>query len=419
MSSKKNKFKPESEMMSYGYKPDLSEGAIKCPVFQTSTFEFKSAEEGKAFFELALGRKKKSEEEEPGLIYSRLNNPNTEILEDRLCLWDKAEDCVVLGSGMSAISFTLLEFLKPGALLVHSGPLYAGIDHLIKNILTKYNIETLEFNPGISEEELEKQIKDTGKSENLSMIYVETPANPTNSLIDIQSCKKVAKRFSNEEKEVIVAVDNTYLGPLFQKPLSVGADISLYSATKYIGGHSDLVAGACLGSKELIELIKTLRSFLGSMVDPWTAWLLMRSLETLKPRMKLQAKNAKKIAEFLNDHTKIEKVYYLGFLNESTPEQYNIYKKQCISPGAMLSFDIKGGEKEAFRFLNSLKLLKLAVSLGSTESLAEHPYTMTHVEVNKETKDHFNITDKMIRLSVGVEDKEDLVSDLDQALANV
>lgn len=413
-------FKPESLMMSYGYKPELSEGAIKCPIFQTSTFVFKTAEEGKAFFEVAYGLREENVGEELGLIYSRLNNPDLEILEGRLTLWDKADDCAVFESGMSAISTVLLEFLKPGDLLLFSSPLYGGTGHFIKHVLVKFGINVVEFRAGQSKEELLKVVKDSGLADKLAMIYVETPANPTNALVDIAACREIADQFSRKEEKVLVAVDNTYMGPLWQHPLQLGADLVLYSATKYIGGHSDVIAGACLGSKELMTRVKTLRTFLGNMAGPWTAWLLMRSLETLKPRMELQALNAAKIADFLATHPKVEKVYYLGFLSEKdTPEEYKIYKKQYECAGAMISFDIKGGEKEAFTFLNNLKLMKLAVSLGSTESLAEHPGTMTHVDILPEDREAMSITSKLVRLSIGVENADDLIWDINQALEEV
>ena len=218
------------------------------------------------------------------------------------------------------------------------------------------------------------------------------------------------------QKEIYLAVDNTYMGPLWQHPLKHGADLVLYSATKYIGGHSDVIAGACLGSKALIKRVKGLRTFLGSMAGPNTGWLLLRSLETLKARMDIQAFNANKVAAFLTGHPRVEKVYFPGNLTEKDGEQYVIKNKQCLTNGGMISFDVKGGEKEAFRFLNALKLIKLAVSLGSTESLAEHPATMTHSDVDAELKKEFSITEKMIRLSIGVENYEDIIFDLNQAL---
>lgn len=410
---------PESLMMSYGYNPEWSEGAVKCPIFQTSTFVFKTAEQGKAFFEVAYGKREQRPNEKLGLIYSRLNNPDLEILENRLTLWDEAEDCAVFESGMSAISTVLLEYLKPGDLVLYSSPLYGGTEHFIQHVLTQFGIKIARFKTGQTQREMEQIVLDSGHADRLKMIYLETPANPTNDLIDISCCRNIANRFSSDDNPVMVAVDNTYFGPLWQHPLKHGADIVLYSATKYIGGHSDVIAGAVLGSSSTIKRIKALRTFLGNMAGPWTGWLLLRSLETLKPRMETQARNAKHVAEFLVKHPKVERVNYLGFLDDSDPVQYAIFKKQCLSAGAMLSFDIRGTEKEAFTFLNHLKLIKLAVSLGSTESLAEHPSTMTHCDLDDEEKIELNITEKLIRISVGVEHHEDIINDIAQALDHV
>ncbi len=411
--------RPESLMMSFGYKPSLSEGAIKCPIFQTSTFVFNKAEDGKAFFEVAYGIREKREDEEMGLIYSRLNNPDLEILENRLCLWDKSEDCAVFESGMSAISTALMEFLCPGDLLLYSRPVYGGTDHFINHFLKKMQIESIGFRADEDFETIVQRIEATGKADKLRMIHIETPANPTNALIDISMCAEIKKRYSNET-EVILSVDNTYMGPIWQHPLKHGADLVLYSATKYIGGHSDVIAGACLGSKELIARIKGLRTFLGNMAGPWTGWLLMRSLETLKVRMEEQAKNAVQVANFLKNHPKVKHVYYLGFIPEQGNEnEKRIYAEQYTSSGAMIAFDIDGGEKEAFLFLNNLKLIKLAVSLGSTESLAEHPATMTHADVPQDVKDAMKISPALVRISVGVEHFEDINSDIEQALASV
>ncbi len=410
------KMSPESLMMSYGYKPELSEGAIKCPIFQTSTFVFKTAEEGKSFFEVAYGKRALRPLEETGLIYSRINNPDLEILENRLCLWDEAEDGAVFESGMAAISTTVLELLKPGDLLLHSEPIYGGSDHFFKHILLKFGIHSVGFMPNQSKEEVINIINSTGKADKLAMIFIESPANPTNDLIDMKMCVEIAKKFSTNNKKVITAIDNTFLGPVFSHPLKHGFDLVLYSATKYIGGHSDVIAGACVGSKELMKRIKSFRSIMGTMASPNTGWLLLRSLETLKMRMTLQAQNAEKIAVWLNKHPKVEKVYYLGLLKKGS-KQYSIYKQQCLAPGAMISFDVKGGEKKAFKVLNQLQLIKLAVSLGSTESLAEHPYSMTHAPVNDELKKKMNLTEKLIRLSVGVENYLDIIADIEQALA--
>ena len=416
--SKKRNLKPESLMMSYGYKPELSEGSIKSPIFQTSTFVFKNAQEGKAFFEVAYGLREKETTEEVGLIYSRINNPDLEILETRLKLWDNADDCAVFESGMAAISTVLLEFLAPGDVLLYSSPLYGGTDHFIKEFLKKIGIHTISFTPNDTQEDIVKRLKNSGLANKLSMIYIETPANPTNALIDIEMCNEIALRYSSDDKKVFLTVDNTYMGPLWQHPLKHGADLVLYSATKYIGGHSDLIAGACCGNQDVINRVKILRTFLGNMAAPHTGWLLMRSLETLKIRMEQQATNAEQVANYLNEHEKVEKVYYLGLIPEGTSE-HKIYKRQYNSPGAMLSFDIQGGEKEAFKFIDNLKLIKLAVSLGGTESLVEHPATMTHAGVAPAFREELSITEKLVRLSIGVENHSDLIWDIEQALAKV
>ncbi len=323
---------PESLMMGYGYKPEWSEGAIKCPIFQTSTFVFKTAEEGKAFFELAYGLREPKPGEQPGLIYSRINNPDLEILEDRLCLWDEAEDGAVFESGMAAIATTVLAYVRPGDMIFHNEPLYGGTDHLFRSVLNAFGIHAVPFPAGAPNEQVEAILVGSELRDRLAMIYIETPANPTNALVDIEFCSHLAKKYAPNGREVVVAVDNTFLGPLWQHPLKHGADLVLYSATKYIGGHSDLIAGACLGSRAKLAPVKALRTFLGTMAGPWTGWLLMRSLETLKLRMTAQMKNARYVADFLADHPKVQKVYYLGHLTEEHP-QFALYRKQCLAPG--------------------------------------------------------------------------------------
>lgn len=411
-------FSPETQMLGYGYKPELSEGSVKCPIFQTSTFVFKSAEEGKAFFEMAYG-KAGHEGQEMGLIYSRINNPDMEILEERLKLWDGGEMAAAFSSGMSAIATTLMTFLTPGDVLLYSNPLYGGTHKFVHHILTHFGIEVIGFRAGQDMKEVEKVLIESGHAKKLKMIYVETPANPTNDLIDIEMCSAIAKKYSTDDKKVLVTVDNTYMGPLWQHPLKHGADIVLYSATKYIGGHSDVIAGAAVGSKEVIGKIKKTRTFFGTMIDPHTSWLLMRSLETLKIRMEAAATNAERVAVYLSNHPKIEKVYYLGYTKKNNPEQAEIFNRQYLSNGAMLSFDVASGEHEAFTFLNNLKHIKLAVSLGGTESLAEHPASMTHADVPYEEKQELHITDKMVRLSIGIENYKDIIWDIEQALEKV
>jgi len=411
--------RPETLMMGYGYRPEWSQGAVKPPVFQTSTFVFKSAEEGKAFFELAYGLREKGASEQMGLIYSRLNNPGLEILEDRIKLWDGAEAAAACESGMAAISTTVLSFLRPNDVVAFSEPIYGGTEYLFHEMLPQFGIETVAFPATEGVAGLERVLDEGDDRRNrLRMVYLETPANPTNALVDMEGCVAVARSCSSDDRRVLVAVDNTFLGPIFQHPLKQGADLVIYSLTKFVGGHSDLIAGACLGSEELITQVKLTRTIFGTMAGPWTCWLLLRSLETLKLRMTSQMKNAGYIADFLAAHEKVAQVYYLGHLKEGDP-QFEIYKKQCLGPGAMISFEVHGGEAEAFSLLNALQHVKLAVSLGGTESLAEHPGAMTHSDVPPDEQLKMGITPALVRLSVGVEHPDDIIADLEQALAAV
>jgi len=411
--------RPETLMMSYGYDPQFSEGSVKCPIFQTSTFAFKTAEEGKAFFELAYGLREKRPLEEPGLIYSRVNNPDLEILEDRLTLWDGAEAGLVFSSGMAAISTTLLSFLRPGDVLLCSEPVYGGTEFLVEQILPQFGIERVWFGSGQLKPTLEEAVESARGRGRVSVIYAESPANPTNGLVDIAQCREVADRIgATQDRRPLVIIDNTYLGPLWQQPLGLGADLVIYSLTKYAGGHSDLIAGACLGGVDHIATVRGMRTILGTISDPHTGWLLMRSLETLKLRMTSAMKNARRVAEFLSHHPKVKSVSYLGFLKPGDP-QHDLFERQCKSAGSTFSFEIHGGEAEAFRVLNRLQIIKLAVSLGGTETLMEHPSTMTHSDVPVPRQLEMGITAAMLRVSVGIEHPDDVIADLNQALEAV
>ena len=405
-------------MMSYGFDPRLSEGALKCPIFQNSTFVFESAEAGKAFFELAYGLRELGPGEEPGLIYSRLNNPDLEILEDRLTLWDDAEAAITFESGMAAIATSLLAYCRPGDVLVHSEPLYGGSEYLITHVLPEFGIEPVGFQAGIPARTLAPEITKRVAGRKVAAALIETPANPTNALVDIQGMSDLIHGMGTGDQRPVVMLDNTFLGPLWQHPLEHGADVVIYSATKFIGGHSDLIAGACLGSTEILQPIRVLRTFMGTMAGPWTGWLLMRSLETLKMRMTAAMKNARYVADFLDDHPKVTSVYYLGLLRESDP-MFEVYRRQCVGPGSLIAFEVKDGEAGAFRFLNALQLVKLAVSLGGTESLAEHPGTMTHADVPPDDQMRMGVTPAMVRMSVGVDHYSDILADLEQALEAV
>jgi methionine-gamma-lyase len=412
--------RPESLMMGYGYRPDWSQGALKSPIFQTSTFVFETAQEGKAFFEIAYGLREPAPAENLGLIYSRLNNPDLEILEDRLTLWEGAEAGAVFQSGMAAIATTLLTFLRPGDVVVHSEPIYGGTHYLLHNVLADLGIRRTSFTAGCDAGEVEAALREGAAMGPVRVVYLETPANPTNRLVDIDRVCRLTHAITGEgeDERALVLVDNTFLGPLFQHPLEHGADLVLYSLTKYVGGHSDLIAGACLGSRDLMSRVRGTRTFLGTMAGPWSGWLLLRSLETLKLRMTCQMKNARYVADYLATHPKVERVHYLGHL-EAGDEEFEVYRKHCLAAGGMISFEVEGGEEEAFRLLNALSLVKLAVSLGGTESLAEHPATMTHADVEPSEQRRMGITPAMVRLSIGVENPQDLIADLEQALEAV
>lgn len=401
-------------MMGFGYRPEWSEGSLKPPIFQTSTFVFESAAEGKRFFEVAYGLRTAASDEQLGLIYSRINNPGTEILEARLCRWEKAERGLSFASGMAAISTTMLAHLRPGDVMAYSEPIYGGTDHVVRTILPQFGITTVGFDSTMSEDEIVEALKRTGGGR-VAMLYLETPANPTNTLFDIAMARRVAERFGSEGVRPVVAVDNTFLGPLWQNTLEQGADISIYSATKHLGGHSDLIAGAVVGTSDALESVAAMRTFLGTMLDPWTAWLLTRSLETLELRMRQATDNAGRVAKTVSEHPSVQSVRYFGLLDPGDSE-YALYKRQCTGPGSMVAVEF-AGESEAFAFMDALDMIKLAVSLGGTESLAEHPATMTHAGVEPEVRLAHGVTAGLVRLSIGVEHIDDLIADITQALA--
>ena len=402
-------------MMGYGYDPHLSEGAIKCPSFQTSTFVFESAEAGKAFFELANGLREPLPGEQAGLIYSRLNNPDLEILEDRLTLWDDAEAAAAFDSGMAAIATSLLAYLRPGDVLLHSQPLYGGPASFLQHVRSEFGVTPVRFDAGVALAGLEGELRERIAGRRVGAVFSETPANATNALVEIADVARFAHGLGTPDRRPVVMVDNTFLGPLWQRPLEHGADLVIYSATKFLGGHSDVIAGAVLGARAVLEPVRRLRSFLGSMASPLTGWLLLRSLETLKMRMTAQMKNARYVADFLAGHPAVTAVQYLGRMHGKDP-MCRTYRRQCLGPGSLVSFEVAGGEPAAFRFLNALKLVHLAVSLGGTESLAEHPATMTHADLPQEERERMGITPGLSRVSVGVEHYEDIIADLRQAL---
>jgi methionine-gamma-lyase len=405
---------PSTLMMGYGYDPQLSEGALKPPIFLTSTFAFKNAAAGKRFFEGVTGKRPGGAE---GLVYSRFNGPNQEILEDRLGLWEDAEDALSFSSGMSAIATVLLANVRPGDTIVHSAPLYAATETLIGKILGRFGVHWLDFPAGAGRDEIDAVLAHA-KDGRVALIFLESPANPTNALVDIEAVRDARDARYPEGERPPIVIDNTFLGPLWQQPLKHGADLVIYSLTKYAGGHSDLVAGGVVGSKAELDPIRAMRNTIGTIVDPHSAWMLLRSLETMELRMTRASENAAKVCASLREHPNVERVGYLGFLEDGS-RQADIFARHCTGAGSTFSLYLRGGESEAFAFLDALTIAKLAVSLGGTETLASHPAAMTHLSVPDERKAALGITDNLVRISVGVEDAGDLIADFDQALTAI
>ncbi|WP_324699693.1 cystathionine gamma-synthase family protein [Novosphingobium sp. RL4] len=411
-----HKLHPDTLMLNYGYDPSLSEGAVKPPVFLTSTFVFPTAEEGRDFFDYVAGRKEPPAGQGRGLVYSRFNHPNSEIVEDRLAVYEGAEAGVVFSSGMGAITTTVLAFARPGDVILHSQPLYGGTETLLAKTFANLGIKALGFADGLDEAAVMAAASEAAALGRVSMVLIETPANPTNSLVDISLLERFCARLGDlQGHRPLLVCDNTLLGPVFQHPLAHGADISLYSLTKYVGGHSDLVAGAALGSAALMREVRLLRSAIGTQLDPHSCWMLSRSLETLGLRMERANANAAVAATFLKDHPKVIGVAYPPFYPAGS-RQAEVFAAQCSGAGSTFAFDIAGGQPAAFRFLNALQIFKLAVSLGGTESLASHPATTTHSGVPLEVRDRIGVLETTVRLSIGIEHAEDIVADLAQAL---
>ena len=410
--------KPSTLMMGFGYDPKLSEGSLKPPIFATSTFAFESAAAGKRHFEGITGKR---EGGTGGLVYSRFNGPNQEILEDRLSVWDRAEDALCFSSGMTAICVLMMAYCQAGDVIVHSGPLYAASEGFVSNVLARFGVTYVAFPAGASRDELDIVLATASAQADrqggkVAMIYLESPGNPTNALVDIEAVR-AARDSALDPATTPIAIDNTFLGPLWQRPLDNGADIVVYSLTKYVGGHSDLVAGSVAGAKRWMDPVRALRNTMGGIADPNTAWMLLRSLETVELRMQRATENAVKVCGFLDAHPKVEGVGFLGLLKDA--RQKDIYDRHCTGPGSTFSLFITGGEAECFRFLDALRVAKLAVSLGGTETLASHPASMTHLSVPEGRRAELGISDNLVRISIGIEDADDLIADFAQALEAV
>jgi len=373
-------------------------GTLAMPIYQTSTFIFDSAEQGGRRFAL----------EEAGYIYTRLGNPTTTVLENKIAALEEGEAGIAMSSGMGAISSTLWTVLKAGDHVVTDKTLYGCTFALMNHGLTKFGVEVT-FVDTSNLDEVKKAMK-----ENTRVVYLETPANPNLKIVDLEGVCKVAHTNPN----TLVIVDNTFATPYMQKPLKLGVDVVVHSATKYLNGHGDVIAGLVVTNKELADQIRFvgLKDMTGAVLGPQEAYYIIRGLKTFEIRMERHCKNARTIADFLNKHPKVEKVYYPGL--ESHPG-YEIAKKQMKDFGAMISFELKGGFEAGKTLLNNLKLCSLAVSLGDTETLIQHPASMTHSPYTKEEREAAGITDGLVRLSVGLENVEDIIADLEQGLEKI
>lgn len=407
---------PETQMMSYGYDPFLSEGAVKPPVFLTSTFAFRSAEDGAGFFDVVAGRKPQPRDAGAGLVYSRFNHPNLEIVEDRLALLDGAEAAAVTSSGMSAIAMVFMTLLRPGDQIVYSTPLYGGTETLIRKILPEWGIGGEPFADGVAPAQIDAALEAAAARGKVALVYIETPANPTNALVDFELVTRSLAAFeARHAYRPHSACDNTMLGPIFQHPIRAGIDLSVYSLTKYVGGHSDLVAGGVTGSTALVGRLKATRGAFGSQLDPHSSWMIARSMETLVLRMRRAAASASRVAHWLADNP-VRSLRVLHPQLNPDPAYQAVYRRQCSGAGSTFAIVLDGGRDSAFRFINALALFKSAVSLGGTESLVCHPASTTHSGVPAELRAQVGVSEGLVRMSIGLEHEDDLIADLENAL---
>lgn len=386
----------ETEVIHAGYESAENQGSLAPPIFQTSTFTFNSAEQGERRFSGI----------EDGFIYSRLGNPTVKVLEDRMATIENGEGALAFSSGMAAVSAVLVALTKTGDHILCSKGVYGCTFGLLGLLKEKYEIDH-DFSHMDTEETIEKEIHP-----NTSCIYIETPINPTMKLVDLEMIARIAKK-----KGIPVVVDNTFCSPYLQTPLDHGCDIVIHSATKYISGHGDVIAGIVIGKEEIIKWIaRTTQKDIGGTISPFDAWLLLRGLKTLHVRMDRHCENAEKLFTFLKEHPKVQSIYYPG--DKEHPD-YSIMKKQMKKPGGLISFSLKGTKETAQNFMNHLKIIKIAVSLGDTETLIQHPATMTHAVVPKTERERMGIDDTLLRLSVGIEAWGDIKNDLKQALEKI
>lgn len=390
-------FRFETEAVHSGYHSNEHQGSLVPPLYQTSTFTFSSAEQGERRF---AGQ-------EEGFIYSRLGNPTVKILEDRMAKLEQSEAALAFSSGMAAVSAVLTALTKTGDHILCSQGIYGCTFGLLQFLKDKYNINH-DFSRMASKEILEEEIRP-----NTACIYIETPINPTMKLVDLELVSKLAK-----QRGIPVVVDNTFCSPYLQTPIRIGCDVVIHSATKYICGHGDVIAGIVVGKSDFIKQVsRTTQKDIGGTISPFDAWLLLRGLKTLPVRMDRHCENAKILVEFLRNHPKVEKLYFPG--NSDYIEDNKIMHKQMKKPGGVISFSVKGTKETAQFFMNQLKLVKIAVSLGDAETLIQHPATMTHAVIPDEERRKMGIDDTLLRLSVGLEAWEDIQEDLKQALDKI
>ncbi|HSZ51167.1 MAG TPA: cystathionine gamma-synthase family protein [Caulobacteraceae bacterium] len=405
-----------------GYDPSQAWGAAKPPMVLTSTYVFPSAQAAKDFHRAFFDGATEAEHGGPideGFIYSRLSHPNLTMVEARMAALDGAEDCAAFNSGMAAISTVALSLLRPGDSVVHSQPIYSGADNMLNQVMTGMGVHIQGVARAVDGEAIRAAAQAARAKGPLRLFMLESPANPTAALVDIGLVRQIAEEIAGDTDErPLISVDNTFLGPLLQRPASHGADLTITSLTKYCGGHSDLLGGSVSGPAELVGKLKALRTIVGNHMEPFTAWLMLRSLESLAVRQERACANAAVVAAFLRDHPKVTGVTYLGFLEPGTSERA-VYDRQCGGAGSTFSFTLAGGESEAFRFLDQLKLLKLAVSLGGSETLICHSATTTHYAVPRERREAGGIFEGTMRLSVGLEHPDDLIAELIRALEAV
>ena len=408
------KFRPETLAVRAGYDPQQGANAAKPPIYMTSTFAYASAQQAKDIHE-AYFHNTGPEVGGAGHIYSRLGHPNLDMVETRLAALDGGEAAAVFNSGMATHTAIALAHVRPGDSVVHSRPIYGGTDGLYNILMPELGAHSISFTDGCDEAKIRAAVDAARASGPLKLIVIETPANPTAALVDIELVVRIAAEITPRPS---VVVDNTLLGPMMQRPIELGADLCMTSLTKYCGGHSDLLAGGVSGTAAMIAPLRLLRTTLGSHLDPHTCWLMLRSMETVHLRVERAMENARVVAEFLQGHDKIASVTYLGFTPADTPAR-EVYERQCKAAGSTFSFRVKGDEAAAFRFLDRLRLLRFAVSLGGSETLITHPATTTHYSVPQAQREIVGIDEATLRVSIGIEHVDDLVDDLRQALEAV